>query len=316
MNKIIILIMILSAILLYLSNKLAIKTRLAKGSKNKFALAYEKFICDLYRKKGFSVDHIGVTRDRFGNERLNRKDRGIDIIARKDGYRTVLIQCKYWTSIFHKNKEDKNFFIDHKNIQEFLGNCTKFLLRNSDIANIDNYEFTMVVPHLHNLKPSALMELKDVGQKVKLELVEMFEKNSSQTMKEYELIVGIIEAKTRCWKRECKKNTTVIALYFYNNYGSIKTENSKISFELKELPIDILKLIQQKYPSYEHTLRQKDGISYIANNCTHCGVVQHDSFLFDKPNGVFATAANLQQTSFIALNKNRNKLEYISKFHE
>lgn len=271
---------------------------------------YEIFIKELYEQKGYKVE------DRGG-----LKDGGIDLIATKDGYKTVLIQCKYWTSKFKENLEKlknkypnkelnerdlKGNYVEHNKIKEFLGSCTKYLISNNDLHNIDNYDFIFIIPYLHNLKYSAEMELKDINQKVKLKKVEMYNRFDKKIKNNYQLILGILEAELECYK-PCQKNTPVIALYSY--------EDEKFYYECEYLHNDLLGKIREKYPQYKSTTRG-DNFRYIANNCIHCERIQDDWHLFNKENAVFKLKENMEPKHFIAYNENTEEWEYISELYQ
>lgn len=271
------------------------------------AIKYEKFVKGIYEKQGYTVEQRGIITDN-DKEILNKKDGGIDLIARKYGCKTILIQCKYWTSNCKKeleklreNRKDselkerdlKGYFIEHKTIQEFLGNCTKYLFSNNDIQNIDNYDFILVVPTFNNLKYNAKHELQDVNQKVKLRAINMIE--------DYQLELGILEIEVECYSKQCKydnKKTPVILIYSY--------KDNIFNFECQNLDDNLLKKIQEKYPKFNYTTRKKDNFRYIANNCINCGTIHDDSFLINHKD-------NLEIKHFIALNKVTNKFEYISE---
>ena len=79
---------------------------------------YELFITDYFRKQGYQIKPFGI---------LNgRKDKGIDVIIKKDKEIT-LIQCKNW-------KEGSSYKIKHQHLKEFLGNTTAFLDNNKEKA--------------------------------------------------------------------------------------------------------------------------------------------------------------------------------------
>ena len=71
---------------------------------------FEEYVSKHYQKQNYEV---------IKNYLKEKKDNGIDIIAKKDN-ELLLIQCKNW------EKE----IISHKEIKEFLGNCYLFLYKN------------------------------------------------------------------------------------------------------------------------------------------------------------------------------------------
>ena len=71
---------------------------------------FEEYVSKHYQKQNYEV---------IKNYLKEKKDNGIDIIAKKDD-ELLLIQCKNW------EKE----IISHKEIKEFLGNCYLFLYKN------------------------------------------------------------------------------------------------------------------------------------------------------------------------------------------
>ena len=95
------------------NNKKMYKDNVRKGRD------YELFITDYFQKQGYQIKPFGI---------LNgRKDKGIDVIIKKDKEIT-LIQCKNW-------KADSSYKIEHKHLKEFIGNTTAFLESNKEKAN-------------------------------------------------------------------------------------------------------------------------------------------------------------------------------------
>jgi len=281
------------------------------------AIQYEEFIGNLYCLKGYKVEYIGFTEDENGKKTLNKKDAGIDIIAKKNGYNTKLIQCKHWTSKYNKNYKN---CLTHKEIKQFERDCYKYLTTNEKIEKLSDYDFILVLPKKENLEKngSAEMLLKDKKNKTtKLEIVPMLK--NDEVLK-FKLIAGIIEAETICC--ECEENIKVIALLFYcNNIDNfLEIEEEKVYYNFQELPRGMLELIQEKYPQYDiraiYDIKDKNKyyLHYIANHCVHCGTVQRDKRLYEDEDGIFKSAYKLEPKYFIGLNEKTGKLEYISEF--
>jgi len=272
-----------------------------KATENKiyYSIEYEKFIADLYYQKGYEVIHIGIIGDIESRKEIsNTEDDGIDIIAIKEN-KTKLIQCKYWT----------NKTLTRSVIKEFKTSCNDYL-KNNKITEKENYDFILVLPTFKNIYGPTINYLNK-DKEIKLEKIKMLENGRRLILK---LILGIIEAKTICYK--CKKEIEVIALLFYNNYDFIKIEDKKakatIKYKIQNLDKDILELIQEKYPNYKYKKTTKDRISYIVNHCNYCGIFQNDEFLHEKDNGVFSNLYKLEPKYFIGLDEIMKDLKYIN----
>jgi len=224
---------------------------------------------------------------------------GIDIIAIKED-KTKLIQCKYWT----------NKTLTLSVIKEFKTSCNDYL-KNNKVTEKENYDFILVLPTFENIYGPTISYLNK-DKEVKLEKIKMLENGRRLILK---LILGIIEAKTICYK--CKKDIKVIALLFYNNYDFIKIEDKKtkavIKYQIQNLPKDILELIQEKYPNYKQDKTSTDEIKYIFNHCSYCGIYQKDKFLYEKDNAVFSNALKLEPKYFIGLDEIMEDLKYINE---
>ena len=88
-------------------------------------IEYEKYVARYFRARGYKVKEHGIQN--------GRKDKGIDIIAKKNN-EILLIQCKNW-------KKDSKRKIDHIRIKEFIGNCTTFIEKNKNKIENKDYIF-------------------------------------------------------------------------------------------------------------------------------------------------------------------------------
>ncbi|WP_066164671.1 restriction endonuclease [Aliarcobacter cryaerophilus] len=251
-----------------------------------WGVKYEKFICNFYKEKGYIVEHIGVKNDELTDEK-------IDIIAKKDN-KISLIECKYWT----------NKTIEYKDINEIFGKYNFFI--NENHLSKENIDFKIVFPKINNLTKTAKTLLLENKNICKYEIIP-FIKN------EFKLILGIIESENKCYI--CQKNTTVIALKFYNSYDFIEIEDKIVYYLFEKLPEDMLNLIRKKYPKYNYKVRKSDNFYYVANNCMHCEAIQDDKHLYDKKDGVFYNVDDLEPKYYIAYNEKTETLEYISEFY-
>lgn len=251
---------------------------------NTWAIKYEKFICSYYENKGYTLEHRGIK-----DNKLNNEDAGIDIIATK-GEKILLIQCKYWV----------NKILEHNHIKEIYGNYNFYINKN----NLDrkNTDCVIVFPKSNSLSVSAKNILNENKNSCKYEIIPLIKND-------FKLILGIIEIENSCWK--CNKNTPLIALKFYTSYQYITIEDEMVIYFISELPDDLLKLIQEKYPMYYYKSRKKDNLNYIANNCIHCEFIQDDEHLYEKGHGAFYNVNEIEPKYFIGLNEKTNKLEYI-----
>lgn len=158
------------------------------------------------------------------------------------------------------------------------------------------------------LPTSYLHWLSNNVDKVKNKALDELEKRK-KFQNDNNAIFGIIEAKRKCWK--CKKDTRVISLRFYKSYDSIEVHNNPlIVYNKKNLPTDILKIIQEKYPFYKSTYSYTVQDRYFANTCEYCSALQGDFYLYEEPDGAFFDIYQLEPKYFISL-KN-GKLEYIN----
>ena len=96
----------------------------------------------------------------------------------------------------------------------------------------------------------------------------------------------------------------------YKSYDSIEVHNNPlIVYNKKNLPTDILKIIQEKYPFHKSTYSYTVQDRYIANTCEYCSALQGDFYLYEEPDGAFFDIDQLKPKYFIGL-KN-GKLYYI-----
>jgi len=101
---------------------------------------FELYTGKEYEKKGYIVSYNGIGK--------NKKDNGIDLIA-KNNNEILLIQCKNW-----KSKK-----ITHKEMKEFIGNCTVYKEKNIINAN-KNIRYIFVTSN-YILDKSAEYFIKD-----------------------------------------------------------------------------------------------------------------------------------------------------------
>lgn len=81
-------------------------------------IEYEKYVADIYRKRGYDIWARGVE--------LGRKDGGIDIVAYND-YETILIQCKHWSIKGKRRVRQKDIKAFKTDIREFLSKYNMFM---------------------------------------------------------------------------------------------------------------------------------------------------------------------------------------------
>lgn len=96
--------------------------------KVKKGLDYEKYISELYQKRGYTVWEHGIEK--------GYKDLGIDLVVKKDD-EIVLIQCKNWN-------EYKKYKVTQKDIKAFRSSGRDFLDQN---------------PYMKKYKLSLVMQL-------------------------------------------------------------------------------------------------------------------------------------------------------------
>ncbi len=109
----------------------------------------------------------------------------------------------------------------------------------------------------------------------------------------------------KCWK--CKKDTKVIALKFYRDLKSNKKySNPHVQRYIETLPLDIVSIIQTKYPFYKSTLSRTTKEKYFANNCSHCTALQGDYNLYEEINSPFLNGSQMPCKHYILLSKNKN----------
>ncbi len=96
-------------------NQLALNRYKNSHNKTKWQIGrdYEQYVAYQYRKKGYDVDDFGSY--------MGMEDLGRDIIAKKDDI-TLIIQCKYWSSI----KE-----IHEKHITQLHGTMVSYCVENT-----------------------------------------------------------------------------------------------------------------------------------------------------------------------------------------
>ncbi len=123
---------------------------------------YELFISKYFRDKGYQVKEHGLIE--------GRKDKGIDIIIKKDKTIT-LIQCKNW-------KSDSKYKIKHKDLKEFLGNGIAFIQMNKEKAKDYTIEY-MFVSSNDILDGSAIHFLRD-NEILKYKVVPFPEKTTQE----------------------------------------------------------------------------------------------------------------------------------------
>jgi len=117
---------------------------------------YELFLIDYFRKQGYQTKGHGILE--------GRKDKGIDVILKKDKEIT-LIQCKNW-------KQNSSYKIQHKHLKEFLGNTTAFLEHNKEKAEGYTIKRMFVTSNdvldnsaRHFLEDNSILEYKVIAYK-------------------------------------------------------------------------------------------------------------------------------------------------------
>lgn len=96
-------------------NQLALDRYMNSHNKTKWQIGrdYEQYVGHQYRKRGYEVDDFGSY--------MGLEDLGRDIIAKRDGT-TLIIQCKYWSSI----KE-----IHEKHVTQLYGTVASYCIENN-----------------------------------------------------------------------------------------------------------------------------------------------------------------------------------------
>lgn len=278
------------------------------------AIEYEEYICDFLKNSGIQiVEHRGVILGKNGKKLLNKKDDGIDIIAKSEDT-IFFIQCKYWLENYNKNLERISHYLDEKEIKAFIGSCTLFIENENNIKKYDlennHIQRILILPNENNFKPSAKS---------------FFKNNNNKNIKYYEIpiikktILGIIVKEYECWS--CGRTNELICLRFYylkqfNQYEELK--KPKIYYKLKkdELPSELLGLIQKKFKYFKDIEYKKRKGSFISNVCKHCKEVQGFGHLHEKADGIFFREDELEPKHFIGLNEKTGELQYISEFYD
>ncbi|MFC2137766.1 DUF5710 domain-containing protein [Bacteroidota bacterium] len=116
-----------------------------------------------------------------------------------------------------------------------------------------------------------------------------------------------------CWK--CKKDTPLIAIggkeILVKDF--VEDESDKIEWFVEDnslalfynivyLPIQLIKIVQSKFPFFKYTYSKTIKGKYWANNCIHCNSIQGDFFNHCEPGGAFCPMSN-EAGSFIKLFK-------------
>lgn len=103
---------------------------------------YEAFVAEHYSLNGYTVTERG--------KNLKRKDKGIDLIAEKNG-KTLFIQCKNWTG---------SVKVDHRAVKELFSNGT--ILEKE--LGLSDTELVIAVPSRDSIARSAVHEIKRMQQ--------------------------------------------------------------------------------------------------------------------------------------------------------
>lgn len=205
-------------------------------------------------------------------------------------------------SILFKNKNHK---IDIKNINEYKPSKS---IQYIDFGKYKGKKFSEL--------PTGYLEWlinnhssNEIKNKSKDELL----KRKSFYQNSKNIVFGIIEEERECFK--CKKITKVIALGFYKTYKNIKVYNQKRKIIRNdiEIPVDVLSIINKKYPFYKLAYSGVEKRSYVANTCINCTVIQGEYHLYEEPDGAFFDVYNLEPKYFIVLNEQNNKLEFLNR---
>ena len=134
---------------------------------------------------------------------------------------------------------------------------------------------------------------------------EISKRNQKENELKDDILLGIIESKRKCWK--CKKDTKVIALKFYRDLKSNKEySNPHVQHYIETLPLDIISIIQTKWPFYKSTLSRTTKKKYFANNCSHCTVLQGDYNLYEEIDSPFLEGNQMPCEHYILLSKSKN----------
>lgn len=177
-------------------------------------------------------------------------------------------------------------------------------MKNEDYINFGKHKGTKFL----DLPTSYLLWLANNVNNVKNKALDELEKRKN-FQNDNNTIFGIIESKKECWK--CKKDTRVISLKFFNSYKSVEVFNNPIIvYNDNNLPTDVLKIIQERYPFYKSKYSYTTQNSYIANTCEYCSSLQGDFYLYNEPDGAFFDINCLEAKYFIGLKD--EKLYYIN----
>lgn len=113
---------------------------------------YEKYIADYYRKQGYTISEHGQDN--------GRKDKGIDIIAKKEK-EIILIQCKNW------NENNK---LKHSEIKEIRMNMIDFLSKHEMYDNLYKVTKKIITPY-YILDRSSEHYLKEINYDIKYKVI-------------------------------------------------------------------------------------------------------------------------------------------------
>jgi len=132
--------------------KTTYKEKIEKGK------AYEEYIANHYREKGYHVEEYG--------KRMGRKDHGIDLIAKK-GKEIILIQCKNW-------KEKGKWKINHEKIKAFQTDARTFVEENPIFRSYQlTARYILSGDFMH---PSAIKHIETMqknGKSIDYEIIRM-----------------------------------------------------------------------------------------------------------------------------------------------
>lgn len=99
------------------------------------AKLYEEFVCNYYIDKDYEVIHHG---------RKGKKDKGIDVIAKKEN-EIILIQTKNYA---------KTTKIKQDSIRKFNGDCLNYAM--NEKIEIDSLKFLYIIPNKESFDVGAI----------------------------------------------------------------------------------------------------------------------------------------------------------------
>jgi Holliday junction resolvase len=119
---------------------------------------YEEYVAKVYRSRGYNVSEYGKD--------MGVKDKGIDLIAKKDKH-IVLLQCKNWN-------ENGKWKITHKEIKTFQTEARNFV---EDAKIFQKYlldaRYAISGDFIHNSAIKHIEEMKNKGKRIDYEIIKM-----------------------------------------------------------------------------------------------------------------------------------------------